>query len=79
LGKRQDILQRERPRHKNQLLLGDKNTLNEALRKTLEMEVVKLAVKSPLRLRKTSDKALWRSWLAPKRNKRLPTAYVPAL
>jgi hypothetical protein len=39
-----------------QLLLGGKRTLNEALRQTLGLEVVKLTVGSSVRLRKTSDR-----------------------
>jgi hypothetical protein len=44
-----------------QLLLWGERMVNEALRQTLEMWVVKLAVRSPVRLRKTSDRILWRS------------------
>jgi hypothetical protein len=44
-----------------QLLLGSKRMVNEALRQTLEKEVVKLPDVSPVRLLKTSKKMMWRS------------------
>jgi hypothetical protein len=46
---------------KQQLLLGGKKILNEVLRQTLRLIIVKLAVKSSVRLRTVSDRALWRS------------------
>jgi hypothetical protein len=48
------------------LLLGGKRTVNEAVKQTLELEVVKLAVGSPAKLWETSDRALWRSLPPPK-------------
>lgn len=51
---------------RQQLCLGGKRTLNEALGQTLQLEVVKLAVRSSITLWKTSDRALWRSWHSPK-------------
>jgi hypothetical protein len=44
-----------------QLLVGGKKTLNEVLRQTLELEVVKLAAESPIGLQKMSDRILWRN------------------
>jgi hypothetical protein len=44
-----------------QLLLGGKKTLNKDLRQTLELEVIKLAVRSPIRSCKMSDRTLLRS------------------
>jgi hypothetical protein len=46
---------------KQQPLPEGKKTLIEALRQTLELEVVKLTIRFFTRLRKTSDRALWRS------------------
>jgi hypothetical protein len=54
-------------------------TLNEALRQTLELKVVKLVAVSSIRPQKMSDRALWRSWFSPKQKKRLPMAYMPVL
>jgi hypothetical protein len=67
-----------------QLLLGGKKTLRKNLRQTLELEVIKLAVRSPIRLCKMSDRTLCRiqtPYPTPllKWKKRLPTAYMPVL
>jgi hypothetical protein len=62
-----------------QLLLKAKKTLKEALIQTLELDIVKLAVRSSIRLQKTSDRASWRNRPAPKRKMRLLAAYMPAL
>jgi hypothetical protein len=62
-----------------QLLLGSKRNINEAIRQTFELDIVKPAVRSPIRLQKTSDRALWQSWHPSKQKKRLPTAYMPPL
>jgi hypothetical protein len=43
-----------------------KNTLNEALKQILELEVLKLTVGSSVRLWKASDRALWRLWIPSK-------------
>jgi hypothetical protein len=61
-----------------QLLLGGRKTLGEALRQTFKLEVIKLAVGSPIRLPKTSDRTLKRRQPLPKQKKRLLTAYVVA-
>jgi hypothetical protein len=53
-----------------QLLLGGRRILSEALRQTLKLEVINLAVGSPVRLPKTSDRTLRRSQPLPKRKKR---------
>jgi hypothetical protein len=47
---------------KQLLLLGSERTVNEAIRQTLVLKIVKLAVGSSIRLRKTTDRALWSSW-----------------
>jgi hypothetical protein len=60
-----------------QLLLGGSKTL-DTLWQMLRLVVVKLIVGSSIRLRKTSDRALWRS-RPPPTQKRLLTAYMPAL
>jgi hypothetical protein len=44
-----------------QVLLGDEKTLHDALRQTLELEIIKLVLRSSIRLWKTSDRTLWRS------------------
>jgi hypothetical protein len=64
---------------KQQILLGGKKTLNEALRQTLGLEVSTLTVRSSIELRKTSDRVLWSSQPPPKRKKRLPVVYIPTL
>jgi hypothetical protein len=46
---------------KQHLCLGCKRTLNQALRHTLGLEVVKLTVWFSVRLWKTGDRVLWRS------------------
>jgi hypothetical protein len=52
---------------KQHLLLGGEKMLKEALMQTtLELKVVKLTVESSIRLRKTSDRALWTSRPPPK-------------
>jgi hypothetical protein len=57
-----------------QLLLRGEKTINEALRQTLKLEVVKLLVGLLSGFRKPVT-ALWRSRAPPKRKKRLPAAY----
>jgi hypothetical protein len=42
-------------RIKQQLLLGGKRTLNEALRETIGLEIIKLVVRSSVTLWKTSE------------------------
>jgi hypothetical protein len=65
-------------RVKQQLLLGSKRTLSEALR-SLGPEVVKLTVGSSIVPQKTSVRTLWRSQPTPKQKKRPLTAYVLVL
>jgi hypothetical protein len=64
---------------KQQLVLGDDETLNEALKQTFELGVVKLAVESSIRLRNTSDRTPWRSRPPPKLQKKLPATCMPVL
>jgi hypothetical protein len=61
---------------KQQLFLGGQRTLNEALKQTLVLEVLKLAVGFSIRLRRTSDRAWRKSWSPPKRKKRLSASQV---
>jgi hypothetical protein len=49
---------------KQQLFIGGKRTLNEALRQSLELEFIKLTARSSTKLQKT--RALWRSQLPSK-------------
>jgi hypothetical protein len=53
---------------------GKRRAFYEALRKTLELEVVKLASETSVRIVKMSVKTLYRSWPPPKRKKRLLAA-----
>jgi hypothetical protein len=51
---------------RQELHLGGKRTLTKAVRQTLDLEVLMLAVGSSIKLEKTSDTALWRSQPPPK-------------
>jgi hypothetical protein len=52
--------------------MGSKRrTINEALRQAFELNVIKLAVGSPIRLWKNSDRALWWSWPPPKQKEEI--------
>jgi hypothetical protein len=65
-----------------QLLLGGDRAVNEALRQTPphpKLEVIKLAVGSPIRLQKASDRALWRSPPHRQSNEDIPTVYMLTL
>jgi hypothetical protein len=62
---------------KQQLLLGSKRTPNKALRQALELEIVKLVVRSSVRLRKMSDRTLWRGQPPFKRKSKWQYAYGP--
>jgi hypothetical protein len=64
---------------KQQLLLGGNKKINQALRQTAGLEVVRLTIGSSIRLRKTSDRALRMSRPLPKRKKRLPATYAGAV
>jgi hypothetical protein len=64
---------------KQQLRLGGKGSVNETLRQTIVLKVIKLAAGSCIRIPKMSVKTLCRSRPPPKRKKRLPTAGVPEL
>jgi hypothetical protein len=64
---------------KQQLLLESQRTVNETVRQTLELEFVKLAARSSIRLWKAGDRALWQSQPPPKQKKRLLTSYVLVL
>jgi hypothetical protein len=44
-----------------QLLLGSERSVSEAFRQTIELKVLKLAVRYHIRLWKTSDRTLWQS------------------
>jgi hypothetical protein len=50
-----------RKRSIKQLFLRSEKTANVAFRQTLRMEVVKLVVRSSIRLQKLSNSASWRS------------------
>jgi hypothetical protein len=50
-----------RMKHKMAATSGSKKTLSRNLRQTPEMEVIKLAVRSPIRLCKMSDRTLCRN------------------
>jgi hypothetical protein len=54
------------PHIKIHLLLGGEITVNKALRQTVQLEVIRLAVMSSIRPWKMSDLALWMSWPPPK-------------
>jgi hypothetical protein len=58
--------------------MGSERTVNEALRQTLELEVVQLAVGFSTRFRKRVDRAFRRSRPSPKWKQRLQTAHVLA-
>jgi hypothetical protein len=55
---------------KPQLCLGRKRTLNKTLKQTLELEIIKLILRSSVQLWKTSDRTLWRSHLPPRQKNR---------
>jgi hypothetical protein len=57
-------------RRRHELRLGSKKTLHEALGKTPELEVVKLAVGISIGVREVSNWTLWRGRPPPKRKKR---------
>jgi hypothetical protein len=59
---------------KQQLRLGSKGSVNKTFRQALMMEIVKLAVRSSIRIPKMSVKTPWRSQPPPKQKKSLPTA-----
>jgi hypothetical protein len=63
---------------KQELFLGGKGTLIKALRQTLGLEVIKMAVGSSIGLQKTSDRALWRAGPIPneRTNGNMPTGYL---
>jgi hypothetical protein len=64
---------------KEQLCLGCKGPVEEAVRQALVLEFVKLAAGSSVRIRKMSVNTLWRSWPPPKRKNQLPTAVEPEM
>jgi hypothetical protein len=66
-------------RRSYELILENKEMFHEALGQTIGLEVVKYAVGSSVRIRKTSVKTLWRSRPPPKRKNTLLAACVPAL
>jgi hypothetical protein len=54
------------PDIKIHLFLGGEIMVNQALRQTIELEVIRLAVMSSIRPWKMSDLALWMIWPPPK-------------
>jgi hypothetical protein len=64
---------------KQQLRLGSKRNVNEPLRQTIVLEVIKLTARSSVKVPKMSVKTLWRSWPPPKRKTRLLIAGVPGI
>lgn len=51
---------------RQELHLGGKRTLTKVVRMTPDLEVLKLAVESSIKLEKTGARALWRSQPLPK-------------
>jgi hypothetical protein len=60
---------------KQQLCLGGKRTVNEALRPTFGLEVIKLTFRSSIRVQKTSDRTLCSSRPPPERKKKWQYTY----
>jgi hypothetical protein len=63
---------------KQQLRLGSKGNVNEALKQTMGLEV-KLGVGTSVRFPKMSVKTLWKCLSPPMRKKILPTARMPEM
>jgi hypothetical protein len=59
---------------RQQLCLTKETTFNQTFRQTTEPEIRKQTVGSPIRLRRTRVRKLWKSQPLPKQKKRLPIA-----